>query len=157
MSSAGRLARSGLRGSLVAGFVAALPLAGLAPPPAEARTSWVSGTYVYADLCTMPADGAQAGRRITLKRWPKGDNLVYEGAGLPAPIETAVVIDDSTKDVAFHVETSAGLVSFRGTAGSDALVGTLHGADGSQPLRLKRVLRARAQETCSGETTGSIN
>ena len=153
MSSAGHRARSGLLGGLVAG----LTIAGLAALPAEARTSWVSGTYVYADLCTMPADGAQAGRRITLKRWPKGDNLVYEGAGLPAPIETAVSIDDSTKDVAFHVETSAGLVSFRGTAGSDALVGTLHGADGAQPLRLKRVLRTRAQETCPGEITGSIN
>lgn len=153
MSSAGRIARSGHLGGLVGG----LALAGLAALPAEARTSWVSGTYVYADLCTMPADGATAGRRITLKRWPKGDNLVYEGAGLPAPIETAVSIDDSTKDVAFHIETSAGLVSFRGTAGSDALVGTLHGADGSQPLRLKRVLRARAQATCPGETTGSIN
>lgn len=128
-----------------------------AASPAAARTSWVSGTYVYADLCTMPEDGAQSGRRITLKRWPKGDNLVYEGAGVPAPIETAVTVDDTTKDVAFHVETSAGLVSFRGTAGPDALVGTLISADGSQPLRLKRVLRARAQDTCPGETTGSIH
>ncbi|MGW5957787.1 hypothetical protein [Methylorubrum thiocyanatum] len=127
-----------------------------AASPAAARTSWVSGTYVYADLCTMPEDGAQSGRRITLKRWPKGDNLVYEGAGLPAPIETAVTVDDTTKDVAFHVETSAGGVSFRGVAGPDALIGTLHSADGSQPLRLKRVLRARAQDTCPGETTGSI-
>ncbi|WP_438346152.1 hypothetical protein [Methylorubrum populi] len=127
-----------------------------AASPAAARTSWVSGTYVYADLCTMPEDGAQTGRRITLKRWPKGDNLVYEGAGLPAPIETAVTVDDTTKDVAFHVETSAGGVSFRGTAGPDALIGTLHSADGSQPLRLKRVLRARAQDTCPGETTGSV-
>ena len=142
---------------LIVRFGALVGMALAAAPPATARTSWVSGTYVYADLCTMPEDGAQSGRRITLKRWPKGDNLVYEGAGLPAPIETAVTVDDTTKDVAFHIETSTGLVSFRGTAGPDALVGTLHSADGSQPLRLKRVLRARAQEACPGETTGSIN
>lgn len=149
MTSAGHLARSGLLASL------ALLTAAIAP--AAAQTRWVSGTYVYADLCTMPEDGAQAGRRITLKRWPKGDNLVIEGAGLPAPVEAAVTIDDGAKTVAFQVETSAGPVRFEGIAGPDALVGTLHGADGAQPLRLKRVLRPRAQQACPGETTGSIN
>lgn len=149
MTSAGRFARTGLLGGLA--------LCAVATAPALAQTRWVSGTYIYADLCTMPEDGVQAGRRITLKRWPKGDNLVYEGAGLPSPIETAVTIDDSTKTVAFQVETGAGPVSFRGTAGPDALVGTLEGADGAQPLRLKRVLRARAREACPGETTGSIH
>lgn len=149
MTSAGHLVRTGLLGGLA--------LVAAATAPALAQTRWVSGTYIYADLCTMPEDGARAGRRITLKRWPKGDNLVYEGAGLPAPVETAVTIDDSTKAVAFRVETSVGPVNFRGTAGPDALVGTLEGADGAQPLRLKRVLRARAQEACPGETTGSIN
>ncbi|MEH3119916.1 MAG: hypothetical protein PGN25_20620 [Methylorubrum populi] len=146
--SAGRLARSSLLGSLF--------LAGLATGPAAAQTRWVSGTYVYADLCTTSDEGTRAGRRITLKRWPKGDGLVYEGAGLAAPIETAVTVDDTTKDVAFHVETPAGLVSFRGTAGPEALIGTLDSAAGSQAVRLKRVLRARPREACPGETTGSI-
>lgn len=125
--------------------------------PVEARTGWVSGTWVYADLCTMPEDGAQAGRRITLKRSPNGDGLIYEGAGLRSPVVTTVTVDDATKDVAFRIETEAGLVSFHGTAGAEALVGTLDSAAGSQPVRLKRVLRSRAHEACPGETTGSIN
>lgn len=125
--------------------------------PALARPGWVSGTWVYADLCTMPEDGAQAGRRITLKRSPNGDGLIYEGAGLRSPVVTTVTVDDATKDVAFRVETEAGLVSFHGTASAEALVGTLDSAAGSQPVRLKRVLRSRAHEACPGETTGSIN
>ncbi|KQT50568.1 hypothetical protein ASG52_07090 [Methylobacterium sp. Leaf456] len=129
----------------------------LAVAPAEARPGWVSGTWVYADLCTSPEDGAQAGRRITLKRSPNGDGLIYEGAGLRVPVLTTVTVDDATKDVAFRVETEAGLVSFHGTAGPEALVGTLDSAAGSQPVRLKRVLRSRAHEACPGETTGSIN
>ncbi|CAO4180047.1 hypothetical protein [Methylorubrum populi] len=155
MTLADRLLRSGFLGGVVLLGLASLSAATLGP--AAAQTRWVSGTYVYADLCTMPEDGTQIGRRITLKRWPKGDNLVYEGAGLPGPVETAVIVDDTTKAVAFHIDTPAGLVSFQGTAGSDALIGTLNGADGEQPLRLKRVLRARAQEACPGETTGSIH
>ncbi len=123
---------------------------------AEARPGWVSGTWVYADLCTMPDDGAQAGRRITLKRSPNGDGLIYEGAGLRAPVLTTVTVDDATKDVAFRVETEAGLVSFHGTAGPEALIGTLDSAAGSQAVRLRRVLRPRL-EACPGETTGSIN
>jgi hypothetical protein len=125
--------------------------------PSQARPGWVSGTWIYADLCTMPEDGSQAGRRITLKRSPNGDGLVYEGAGLRAPVATSVTIDDATKDVAFRIETETGLVSFQGTAGPDALIGTLDSAAGSQPVRLKRVLRSRAHEACPGETTGSIN
>lgn len=125
--------------------------------PAEARPGWVSGTWVYADLCTLPDDGTRTGRRITLKRSPNGDGLIYEGAGLRAPVSTTVTVDDATKDVAFRVETEAGLVSFHGTAGPEALIGTLDSAAGSQPVRLRRVLRARAPEACPGETTGSIN
>ncbi|MGX5774203.1 hypothetical protein [Methylorubrum zatmanii] len=154
MTSADRLLRSGfLSGAALLGLASV----GAALSPAAAQPRWVSGTYVYADLCTMPEDGSQAGRRITLKRWPKGDNLVYEGAGLAGPVETAVTVDDTTKAVAFRIETPAGLVSFHGTAGSDALIGMLNGADGAQPLRLRRVLRARPQEACPGETTGSIH
>ncbi|HEV2544787.1 MAG TPA: hypothetical protein VGU70_18695 [Methylobacterium sp.] len=149
MPSAGHFAPTGLLGGLA--------LLAAAATPVLAQPRWVAGTYIYADLCTMPEDGAQTGRRITLKRWPGSDNLVYEGAGLPAPIETAVTVDDGTKAVAFEVETSAGPVSFRGTAGPDALVGTLNSADGAQPLRLKRVLRTGARQACPGETTGSIN
>ncbi|WP_232629206.1 hypothetical protein [Methylobacterium sp. Leaf118] len=125
--------------------------------PASARPGWVSGTWVYADLCTMPDDGSRIGRSITLRRSPNGDGLTYEGAGLRAPVTTAVTVDDATKDVAFRVETEAGLVSFRGTAGPEALVGTIDSAAGSQPVRLKRVLRSRAHEACPGETTGSIH
>lgn len=139
------------------GLIGGLAVAALGAGPVQARPGWVSGTYVYADLCTLSEDGARAGRRVTLKRWPTGDNLVYEGAGLSAPIETAVTVDDTTKDVAFHLQTGAGLVSFRGTAGPDALVGTLHSAGGSEPVRLKRMMRTRAPEACAGETTGSIN
>lgn len=117
MTSAGHLARTGFLGGLALLLAAAVP--------ASAQPRWIAGTYIYADLCTVAGDGARTGRRITLKRWPGGDNLVYEGAGLPAPIEAAVTIDDSTKAVAFQVETSAGPVSFRGTAGPDALVGTV--------------------------------
>lgn len=139
------------------GLLATLVGAGLGAGSSEARPGWVSGTYVYADLCTLSEDGAQTGRRVTLKRWPTGDNLVYEGAGLPAPIETAVTVDDATKNVAFELQTRAGLVRFRGTAEPDALVGTLHSADGSEPVRLKRMMRSRAPGACPGETTGSIN
>ncbi len=148
MTSAGRLVRSGLLGCL------ALAMAGTA---VSAQMGWVSGTYVYGDLCTVADAGTLAGRRVTLKRWPKSDNLVFESAGLLAPIETAVSIDDTTKDVAFAVETPTGPVSFRGTAGPEALVGTLQSAEGSESVRLKRVLRARAQSACPGETTGSIH
>lgn len=141
------------RALLLGMFASGVMLAG----PSEARPGWVSGTWVYVDLCTMPEDGSQVGRRITLKRSPNGDGLVYEGAGLRSPVATSVTIDDATKDVAFRVETEAGLVSFQGTAGSEALIGTLDSAAGSQPVRLKRVLRSRAREACPGETTGSIN
>lgn len=136
---------------------ASLLAAGLtAAGPALARPGWVSGTWVYADLCTMPDDGSRAGRSITLRRSPNGDGLIYESAGLRAPVATSVTVDDATKDVSFRVETEAGLVSFHGTAGPEALVGTLDSAAGSQPVRLRRVLRSRAHEACPGETTGSI-
>lgn len=138
--------------------LAVLLVAGaLAAGAAEARPGWVSGTYVYADLCTLPDSGDQVGRRITLKRSPNGDGLIYESAGLRAPVPATVTVDDATKDVTFAVETEAGLVRFHGTAGAEALVGTLDSAAGSQALRLRRELRSRAHLACPGETTGSIN
>ena len=65
-------------------FVAALAILG-AMSPAEAKAAWIksnwaSGTFVYADLCTLPESGTRVGQRIILRRSPNGDALSYEGA-----------------------------------------------------------------------------
>lgn len=139
----------------------ALPLITLstllgAAPTASAKTAWTSGTYVYADLCTEP-DGARAGHRITLRRSPNGDGLVYEGARRPEPVRAGTIaVDDATRTIAFDVETPSGPLAFRGTLNPDALTGILDDAAGSRPVRLPRVLRSHAHEACAAETTGSV-
>lgn len=144
------------------GLLAGL-LGGLLPAGSEARPGWVSGTYVYADLCTRSASGNLSGRRITLRRSPNGNGLVYEvgeGAGLVAATGPALVVDDAARTVAFTAETEAGPISFEGTLAPDLLSGTLSDASGVHPLRLPRVLRAGARRACSGpeatEITGTI-
>ncbi|KQP41123.1 hypothetical protein ASF49_18625 [Methylobacterium sp. Leaf104] len=125
--------------------------------PAQARTTWASGTFVYADLCTLPESGARTGQRITLRRSPNGDGLTYEGAEHPGPRAAAeVTLDDATKAISFAVETEAGPLHFQGVAGADALTGTFEDEAGSHPVHLPRVLRSHAHEACPGEATGSI-
>ncbi|MEA1834622.1 hypothetical protein U8607_21235 [Methylobacterium durans] len=138
-------------------------LAGLTPMGLAARPGWISGTYVYADLCTRPASGDLSGRRITLRRSPNGDGLVYEvgqGTGL-VPVQAAPTVDDAARTVAFTAQTETGPVSFEGSLSAEALTGTLSDASGARPLRLTRVLRAVAPRTCldpaASETTGSLS
>ncbi|GEP05170.1 hypothetical protein [Methylobacterium oxalidis] len=145
------------------GLLAGL-LGSLLPAGSEAQPGWVSGTYVYADLCTLPASGDLSGHRITLRRSPNGNGLVYEvgrqGSGPVAATGPALVVDDAARTVAFTAETEAGPISFEGTLAPDLLAGILSDASGAHPLRLPRVLRAGARRACSGpeatETTGTI-
>ena len=126
--------------------------------PAQARTAWASGTFVYADLCTLPETGARSGQRITLRRSPNGDGLTYEGAEQVSPRAAAeITFDDATRAVRFAVETEAGPLRFQGVAGADALTGTFEDESGAHPVFLPRVLRSHAHEACHGDTTGSIS
>ncbi|KAB1073183.1 hypothetical protein [Methylobacterium planeticum] len=147
----------------------ALPLlsALLMTGPAAARPVWNSGTYVYADLCILAASGRIGGRRITLRRSPQGDGLVYEsggGGGLAPTQGMELALDDASKALAFTAETEAGPVSFRGTLSTEALTGILHDEAGDHPVRLPRVLRSHARQACAdagvvpvaSETTGSL-
>jgi len=136
---------------MMRGSIPMLALAVLLPAAVQARPSWISGTYVYADLCTQPQTGGLAGRRITLRRSPNGDDLVFEtasGTAATALRAGEVGIDDATKQVAFSVDTDSGPVRFRGTAAVDGLAGTLSDQTGEHPLNLRRVLRSRAHEAC---------
>ncbi len=57
--------------------------------PALARSAWASGTFVYADLCTLSGTGTPTdqrvmgqrvmGQRVVLRRSPNGDGLTYLG------------------------------------------------------------------------------
>jgi hypothetical protein len=125
--------------------------------PAQARTAWASGTFVYADLCTLPETGARSGQRITLRRSPNGDGLTYEGAEQRGPRTAAdITLDNATHTIHFAVETEAGLLHFEGVAGADALTGTFEDEAGAHPVSLPRVLRSHAHEACHGDTTGSL-
>lgn len=136
----------------------------LLPTTAQARPQWMSGTFVYADLCTRPDSGEASGRRITVRRSPNGDGVLYEAAprGLEAPARAAeIVLDDATGALAFTAETDDGRVEFQGTARGDVLVGTLRDAVGARPVVLPRVLRSHLREACrlepaASETTGSV-
>jgi hypothetical protein len=138
-------------------LVPALALLGAAPA-ARAKPAWTSGTFVYADLCTLPESGTRAGQRVILRRSPNGDGLTYEGAENSHPVAAASMsLDDATKAISFAVETDSGSLQFRGVAGSDALTGTLTDEAGAHPVHLPRVLRSHAHEACPDETTtGSI-
>lgn len=125
--------------------------------PAQARTAWASGTFVYADLCTLPQTGTRSGQRITLRHSPNGDGLTYEGAEQRGPRAAAdVTLDDATKAIRFAVETEVGPLHFQGVAGADALTGTFEDEAGAHAVSLPRVLRSHAHEACHGDTTGSI-
>lgn len=133
--------------------LAAVGLAGAA----QAKPVWATGTFVYADLCTSADSGERAGRRITLKRSPTGDMLLYEAASLPSAARAETVsLDDATKSLAFMVGTQSGALAFHGTLATDALVGTIEDETGTYPLRLRRVLRSHAHEACPADTTGSV-
>ncbi|KQP75277.1 hypothetical protein ASF41_15870 [Methylobacterium sp. Leaf111] len=125
--------------------------------PAQARTAWASGTFVYADLCTLPQTGTRSGQRITLRRSPNGNGLTYERAEQRGPRAAAdVTLDDATKAIRFAVETEVGPLHFQGVAGADALTGTFEDEAGAHTVSLPRVLRSHAHEACHGDTTGSI-
>jgi len=131
-----------------------LALAVMLPASVQAHSSWASGTYVYADLCTEPATGGLAGRRSTVRRSPNGDGLVYEAASgsLVTPMRAdEVSIDDGTKAIAFSIEGATGHIRFHGIAGPDGLAGTLTDEAGEHPLRLRRALRSRAHEACRAD------
>ena len=142
-------------GLILAAFLGAAHPAEARPDPG--RSAWTSGTFVYADLCTAAPSGTRIGRRITLRRSPNGDGLIYEAAETPGPVAAArMTLDDATKALAFAVETGAGPRHFEGIATPDALTGILEDEAGAHPIRLPRVLRSHAHEACPGETTGSI-
>lgn len=125
--------------------------------PAGTKPAWTSGTFVFADLCTDSESGTRAGHRVTLRRSPNGDWIVYEGARVPAPVRAGTLsVDDSTKTVAFGAETEAGRVAFHGMLSEGTLIGTLEDEAGSHPVRLPRVLRSHGHEACRGDTTGSV-
>ena len=146
-------------------LMAGLPLVALASTmastgPARAKSVaakpvWATGTFVFADLCTAPESGERAGRRITLRRSPTGDVLVYETASQSAQAES-LTVDDDTKTLSFLVGGERGNVAFRGTLATDALVGTVEDETGAYPLRLRRILRSHAHEACPADVTGSI-
>lgn len=150
--------------------MAGLPLVALASTVATtgsadaksvaAKPVWATGTFVFADLCTAPESGERAGRRITLRRSPTGDVLVYETASQSAQAES-LTLDDDTKALSFLVGGERGSVAFHGTMAMDALVGTVEDETGAYPLRLRRVLRSHAHEACPAgvtpvDVTGSI-
>lgn len=141
----------------------AVPL--LLPMAVAARPGWVTGTFVYADLCTDPNGGGMAGRRVVVRRSPSGDGVTYEAASgaRPAPIRVeSVSIDDGMRTLAFTVESADGPVRFEGIADAGVLAGTLSDAAGERPLRLRRVLRSHEHEACRAvqqdpDTTASPN
>ncbi|GJE18691.1 hypothetical protein [Methylobacterium marchantiae] len=123
--------------------------------PVTAKPVWATGTFVYADLCTEAGSGERAGRRITLKRSPSGDVLVYETASRSSQAEN-LTLDDETKALSFLVGGEEGSFAFHGTLATDALIGTVEDETGAYPLRLRRILRSHAHEACPAEITGSI-
>ncbi len=145
-----------IRGSTIGlallGLAAAAPFAG---GPASAKPVWASGTFVYADLCTEASSGERAGRRITLKRSPTGDALVYETASGTSRADS-LVLDDESKALSFLVGGENSRFAFRGTLATDVLVGMVEDGTGTYPLRLRRVLRSHAHEACTADVTGSI-
>ncbi|WP_204313407.1 hypothetical protein, partial [Klebsiella michiganensis] len=72
------------------------------------------------------------GHRITLRRSPNGNAVLYEGAA-PASV-TLVRFDEAAGTLAFTAETGAGPVAFEGVAGSGALTGTVTDTSGAHAL-----------------------
>ncbi|MGU3537775.1 hypothetical protein [Methylobacterium sp. A54F] len=140
---------------LAAALSAAL-LVPLAAAPAAARPGWASGTFVYADLCAGP-EGVAGGYRVTLRRSPNGDGVVYEAGQGGAPVRAgAVRFDDAHRAVSFSAETKGGPVAFEGTATTETLTGTLREGGGARTVSLPRVLRAHDRQPCGVEATGTL-
>lgn len=127
--------------------------------PASARSAWASGTFVYADLCTLPGTGTPTDQRImdqrvVLRRSPNGDGLTYQSGGAAEALPAgALNLDEATKAITFVVETGAGPLHFEGVAPADALTGTVVDAGGVHPVHLPRILRSHAHEPCPDGTT----
>lgn len=142
-----------MSGRITIGSVSLAALSALLPDPAGARTNWTSGTYVYASPC--PAQET-TGRRVTLRRSPLGDTLVYEAATLPKPIRIeTVTLDTATKAVAFAAEAHGHPIRFTGTLAVDALTGVLEDEAGPHPVHLARVLRLHGDPACRAEPSGA--
>lgn len=131
--------------------------------PALARSAWASGTFVYADLCTLSGTGTPTdqrvmgqrvmGQRVVLRRSPNGDGLTYLGGGAAEALPAgALNLDEATKAITFVVETGAGPLRFEGVASADALTGTVVDAGGVHPVHLPRTLRSHAHEPCPDGT-----
>ncbi|GEP11324.1 hypothetical protein [Methylobacterium gnaphalii] len=142
-----------------------LALPAIMPLGAAAKPVWLTGTFVYANLCTNPSAGRLEGRRVTLKRSPNGNGVLYEAASgaktaqIPAD---RLSIDDTTQQISFTVESADGLLHFQGIAAADVLAGTISDGSGEQPLRLRRVLRSHEREACQAaqpdpDSTASVN
>lgn len=141
-----------MSGRITLGSFSLAALSALVPDPAGARTNWISGTYVYASPC--PAEDA-TGRRVTLRRSPLGDTLVYEAATLTKPVRTEdVALDAATKGVAFAAEADGHPIRFSGTLAVDALTGVLEDESGPHPVHLARVLRLHGDPACRAEPSG---
>ena len=127
------------------------------PGPVQARPSWASGTYVYADLC-LTADHAPAGQRVTLRRSPRGDTLVYEAVVLSGPVQVETLrLDAATRELAFAADADGHPFRFTGTLAVEALTGVLEDEAGAHPVRLPRILRPHANAACRKERTGSLD
>lgn len=138
-----------MSGRITLGSFSLAALSALVPDPARARTNWASGTYVYASPC--PAEEA-TGRRVTLRRSPLGDTLVYEAATLPAPVRIeTVTLDTATKTVAFATEADGHPIRFTGTLAVDSLTGVIEDEAGPHPVHLARVLRLHGDPACRAE------
>lgn len=132
-------------------LIPALAQIGTWSAAAEAKT-WASGTFVYADLCME--GGERVGRRITLRRSPNGNALIYE-TGLADPLRIeSIAFEDETRSVSFVLETDRGPVTFRGRIESQTLTGVFEDAEGAHDVRLPRVLRSQADQPCHGEASG---
>jgi hypothetical protein len=143
-----------MSGRITLGTFGFAALSALLPDPAGARTSWASGTYIYASPCAMAEDATE--RRVTLRRSPLGDSLVYEAATLSAPVRVeAVTVDTATKGVAFAAEADGHPIRFTGTLAVDALAGVLEDESGPHPVHLARVLRPHGDATCRAEAPGA--
>lgn len=138
---------------------------------ASARSAWASGTFMYADLCTLPGTGTPTdqrvmdqrvmgqrvmGQRVILRRSPNGDGLTYQGGAAEALPAGALNLDEATKAIIFVVATGAGPLRFEGVASADALTGTVVDAGGVHPVHLPRTLRSHAHEPCPDGTTHPV-
>ncbi|MCK2054732.1 hypothetical protein [Methylobacterium sp. 37f] len=124
---------------------------------AQARSAWITGTFVYADLCTVRDNGARNGHRVMLRRSPNGNAVTFEGADHIGPVAVeAMSLDDSTRALTFAVSTETGAIRFQGVVEPGALTGTIEDEAGLHAVHLPRVLRSRTHETCSDEITGAI-